>query len=141
MATSCKIKFYRKCLTSPDISTNARAIDIQSRLTEENWRTIGDPFVLKSQYEFSDRKSIAREFGNRFADTLFETDSGAWSPPIESAFGLHLVYVDDVREQTIPKFPDVKAEIAQSWLEDERQASNRKALEALLKQYEPIDAP
>jgi hypothetical protein len=55
----------------------------------------GDPTQLPRQMEGAPLSAVARDFGADFANALMKQPQGGWSGPVRSAFGLHIVVVDD----------------------------------------------
>jgi peptidyl-prolyl cis-trans isomerase C len=49
-----------------------------------------------------------------FAEAMIKLKKGELTPaPVKSQFGWHVIRVDDIREAQLPKFEDVKPQIAQ----------------------------
>ncbi len=57
---------------------------------------LGDPFMFQDYYADRTPEQIAKDFGPPFARALFEQKPGAWTGPIESGYGWHLVFVDSL---------------------------------------------
>ncbi len=53
----------------------------------------GDAFALGPRFERTTQAELARTLGEGFAAEAFALAPGRWSPPIASAYGLHLVRV------------------------------------------------
>jgi hypothetical protein len=56
---------------------------------------LGDPFPLGSQLPPRTRSELAASFGEGFAGAVEALESGRWSGPIASSYGLHRVYVQE----------------------------------------------
>ncbi len=54
----------------------------------------GDAFPLQGNYAERTPEQVAAAFGGPFAQSLFALQPGAWSGPVESGFGSHLVFVE-----------------------------------------------
>lgn len=109
---------------------------ILENVTDENWQTLGDPFIEQSSYGLMDKLSVSRKFGRSFAVSLFDLEPTAdWQGPIESSFGLHVVRVDTQNEERQPSFDEARADIEARWLDQASRQGNHDRLEALLKQY------
>ena len=53
-------------------------------------------------------------FVKEFSDAMVALNKGqSTATPVKSQFGYHIIRLDDVREAQLPKFDDVKAQIAQ----------------------------
>jgi len=87
----------------------------------------GDPFLLPTRFVELTKADVRVELGVEFADGLFELDIGRWSGPVNSAFGLHLVYIEEEEEAAVPTFESVR-EIVMEDLHDARQRSAQEQL-------------
>ena len=98
----------------------------------------GDPFPLGHRLEARSRADLARQFGGSFGDATFAALPGRWSDPIPSAYGSHLVFVEEVVPGEVPPFETV-AERLRLQLEQERREKNLEALLADLRtRYEVV---
>ncbi|MDI9330076.1 MAG: peptidylprolyl isomerase [Alphaproteobacteria bacterium] len=52
-------------------------------------------------------------FVKEFSDAMVALKKGQVSDPVKSQFGFHVIRLDDVREAQLPKFDEVKGQIAQ----------------------------
>jgi hypothetical protein len=57
---------------------------------------LGDPTMLPAAMEEASKSEVARTFGTQFAEATLDAPAGRWSGPVESGFGLHLLYVQSV---------------------------------------------
>jgi hypothetical protein len=73
---------------------------------------LGDPLQLPDAVELSSRGEIARLFGDQFATRLLEAQPGRWVGPIESGYGLHLVYVQRREPGRLPALDEVRDAVA-----------------------------
>ncbi len=49
----------------------------------------------------------------QFAEAAFKLDKGKVSEPVKSQFGWHVIKVEDKRTKPVPKFEEVKGNLAQ----------------------------
>jgi hypothetical protein len=54
-------------------------------------------------------------FGTEFAATLAEAGPGSWEGPLRSAYGMHLVIVDERSEGRLPELDEVRAQVLREW--------------------------
>jgi hypothetical protein len=101
----------------------------ESRLSQ------GDPFPFLQRIEDMDRKAIAGQMGDDFADSLMTVAPGQWAGPLVSGFGTHLVYVTDRKPAAAPAWEQVRADVLRDYRYDRSQAVNRKVYEDFRKQY------
>lgn len=110
---------------------------------------LGDPFMFQAYYPDRSFDQIAKDFGPGFARTLVEQPVGAWQGPIESGFGWHLVWIDELTPRRIPPFDEIEPEVKRAWLADRRDELKRVAYQAMRERYTvvlahdpgPADAP
>lgn len=104
-----------------------------------DWKTLGDPFMLKRQFRDLRAIEATRLFGPEFAKGIFTapfTASGNnWQGPIESAFGLHLIRIDNVSPRSTPVFNDVRGEVEAAWQEQAQRIANQNNLKEVIKKY------
>jgi hypothetical protein len=96
---------------------------------------LGDVSMLPAESPMAPLAEAERAFGKDFADDLMQVDPGQWNGPVESSFGLHLVFVTE-------RTNGVKADLAavrpliERELQSERRAAALQALyDRLLAKY------
>lgn len=67
----------------------------------------GDVFLRGHDFPLQTRRQVMRVFGPGFAEAVMEVEPGIWSGPIESAYGLHLVWVKEKMDERMPEFEEV----------------------------------
>jgi hypothetical protein len=95
----------------------------------------GDPFQLEQSFTAAPVSEIVKLFGEQFAARLTAVAPGQWRGPIESGYGVHLVYVDDVAEGRMPALPEVRDVVRREWADARRQEANEQRYKAMLKGY------
>jgi parvulin-like peptidyl-prolyl isomerase len=100
--------------------------------------TFGDPFMFQDYYGDRTPDDVAKTFGPAFAGAIFRTTAGAWAGPIESGYGWHLVSVDSATPARVPAFEEVEPAVKTAWIEEQRDATRRKAFEAMHARYEVV---
>jgi len=98
--------------------------------------TLGDPSLLPAEMPLTGLKSIGHVFGSEFADAIGTAKAGAWTGPIASGFGLHIVRVSQRQQGRVPALGDVRDAVIREWTNDKRKALESDQLTALLKRYE-----
>jgi peptidyl-prolyl cis-trans isomerase C len=98
----------------------------------------GDPFMFQDYYADRSPEQIANVFGSKFAQALFQLKSGAWSGPVESGLGWHLVLIESVTPGRVPAFEEVEEDVKAQWIADQRDTAKRKAFEAMRARYEIV---
>jgi hypothetical protein len=96
---------------------------------------LGDPFLLPPEVALASRSEIARLFGDAFATQLQHLELGRWTGPIESAYGLHLVFVRERVDGRIPALAEVREAVQREWLAARRKAVNEQFYQRLRARY------
>lgn len=125
----------------------AAAVAILPKLSDSNWKGFGDPFMLERSFTSANQIDITRLFGKDFGEDLFalegfgvdegEADEkGQWQGPIGSAFGVHLIRIDDITPATQPDYDSIRPQILRRWQEKTRTTTNQDRLKKLIGSYE-----
>lgn len=96
---------------------------------------LGDPTLLPPRMEPTEISRIANEFGPDFASALAGFSPGVWAGPAPSAYGLHLVRIDERQPGRLPKLTEVHEAVLRDWSNDQRVRRARAQLDGLLAQY------
>jgi parvulin-like peptidyl-prolyl isomerase len=100
--------------------------------------TLGDPFMFQDYYGDRALDEVARSFGPGFAQALFQLAPGAWAGPLESGYGWHLVWIDDLTPARVPDFVEVAADVRSEWLEEQRAEIRARAFAEMRARYEVV---
>jgi parvulin-like peptidyl-prolyl isomerase len=96
----------------------------------------GDATLLPAAMEAASPQAIANAFGEEFARQVDEAPVGQWSGPIESAFGVHLVRVDERLAAEAPTLGEIRPIVLREWQAEHRGRQNASFLAALREKYE-----
>lgn len=102
---------------------------------DTNPSMLGDPTTLPTELPLTRRASIGQIFGGAFAEAIARTPSGAWTGPLKSSFGLHLVHVDESKPGRPAALPEVRAGVAQEWANERRREAEEAQLAERLKRH------
>jgi hypothetical protein len=99
---------------------------------------IGDAFMLG--YRFADRsaRDIAGMFGERFSESLSGLSSNRWQGPIESGYGLHLVFIDAHAPARLPELEEIRARVRSELLAERRKKTDDAVYRELRDRYEIV---
>jgi parvulin-like peptidyl-prolyl isomerase len=86
----------------------------------------------------TDVNSIGHVFGSEFAEAIGKADVRAWTGPIASDFGLHVVRVSERQEGRSPALGEVREAVMREWTNAKRNELENEHLTALSKRYEVI---
>lgn len=96
----------------------------------EAWR-LGDPFAPGHRVHRASRRGLETRFGADFANAALAAEPGRWTGPVRSAYGLHLVRVEERRPSHLPAFESVRSTL-NARLEAER---GKARLQQALRQF------
>ena len=116
-------------------SVSVVAADLLKSVTDENWESLGDPFILSNRYVRQSPNDVKREFGSKFTNAVFAIDADGWAGPIGSAYGLHLIRIDERAGSIEPEFDAVKDDVIRAWQEQARRQANQDRLTEILSKY------
>jgi hypothetical protein len=95
----------------------------------------GDPFAHGSRDLVATEAELDRIFGPGFAASVAAVVPGAWSEPIASSYGLHLVWVHDRRPARPPTLDQVRSRVLHRVLVERRARRLAERLAALRDGY------
>jgi hypothetical protein len=96
---------------------------------------LGDSLLLDYQFDALPATEVAKQFGEKFAAKLGELPAGQWQGPIESGYGVHLVWVSERTEGRMPVLEQVHDAVRREWANARRREANEKFYQALLTRY------
>ena len=91
--------------------------------------------MLENEFKALPASEVVKQFGEKFAASLGEMPRGQWHGPIESGFGVHLVFLSERTEGFLPALEDVRAAVRREWTNARRMEANEKFYQTLLKRY------
>jgi hypothetical protein len=97
---------------------------------------LGDAFLLEHRFEGIPNTEITKQFGEKFVAQLADAPIGQWFGPVESGYGVHLVFVEERTEGRLPELAEVRDAVRRDWTNAWRLESNEKFFQNLLKHYE-----
>ena len=98
--------------------------------------TFGDATLLPHELGMTSSTKIGQTFGPEFAQAIIRIEPGAWSDPVKSSFGLHLVRVNAREPGRIPNLDGARDAVKREWMADQRKQLEGKRLAELLKRYD-----
>lgn len=96
---------------------------------------LGDRFMFRDYYGGRTVAEIAKEFGPAFARDLFEQKVGAWSGPVRSGYGWHLVFVDTLEPGHEAPFEAVEDAVRAAFLDERYREIRDRAYDDMLSRY------
>jgi hypothetical protein len=92
----------------------------------------GDPFAAPSHVVGQSSAQIAKVFGADFAATIARGDLNAWTGPVASPYGLHLVWIERHDAGDAPPLESVRGRVLERW----QDAARARRLVVLLEELE-----
>ena len=145
---------HRETYTSPDLyavrhvffnpDRHGMALDADAQRTLQrlargaNPDQAGDPFMLPRELADVSRDDIARDFGSAFADAVTAATPGAWTGPVRSPFGVHLVKLESHTPASAATFEDVRDSVREAYLAQKQQEANAALRTKLRNQYRVV---
>jgi hypothetical protein len=96
---------------------------------------LGDSFLLEHKFQSLPTSEVVKQFGEKFAAKLSEVSPGQWQGPLESGYGLHLVWISERMEGRLPELAEVRDAVRREWGTARRLESNENFYQELLKRY------
>ena len=97
--------------------------------------TLGDSLMLENEFKALAASEVVKQFGEKFAASLSEMTTGQWHGPIESGFGVHLVFLSERTDGSLPSLKDVRPAVRREWTNARQMEANEKFYQTLLKRY------
>lgn len=93
---------------------------------------------VTAAFEFSEREpeDIKALFGREFAAQVATLREGAWSGPVASSYGLHLVRVEARAEPKPVALEAVRAAVVRDFNDERRRTANREIFGRLRERYQ-----
>jgi peptidyl-prolyl cis-trans isomerase C len=94
------------------------------------------PISLPSTLERASITDIDRQFGEKFAGQLEGLETGVWSGPVTSGFGVHAVKITAKAPGKVAALDDVRQRVVNEWRAAQQTEQKEKALARYREQYE-----
>jgi hypothetical protein len=101
----------------------------------EHSERYGDLFPLGASVGSASRRHLEKLYGPIFAREVMMLPAGAWSGPVSSSYGLHLVWVETHEAARETSLDSVRSQISHRLRAERRDASAREFLERLRQAY------
>jgi hypothetical protein len=99
---------------------------------------LGQPTMLPRQVQREDIRVVSRDFGQPFADALVKLPVGAWSGPVTSAFGEHLVRLGALEPAVVPPLTDIRTGVTREWENERRQRAMEASYQRMRANYRVV---
>lgn len=95
----------------------------------------GDATLLPGSLRAARSSEVAGTFGAEFADALAGLPAGGWQGPVESAYGLHLVRIEEKVPGKEPVLAEVRDAVERDWSAAQSEKLNETFYQAVKERY------
>jgi hypothetical protein len=103
--------------------------------TEAMADKLGDATMLPPEFDGAARRDVVKTFGEDFAARIDNVEPGAWTGPIASSYGLHLVLVRSRTAGELPPLATIRPAVERQYAADRRAQQLAAMYERLLSRY------
>lgn len=96
---------------------------------------VGDPFPLPHDFEMLPEDEVVKLFGQEFAAQLLKLGLNTWSGPVESGYGIHLVFIHERTVGHIPDLSEARETVKREWLAAQRSKAKETFYQRLRNRY------
>lgn len=118
----------RQVFVSRDRRGHAALVDARALLArlaaDSAAASAGDSSLTPASFPLSSLREIGRVFGGTFAAKVAKLAPGRWSGPVESGFGLHLVFVEQHESGRPARLDEVREAVRSDWRDARRAEAN-----------------
>ena len=114
---------------------NSPWIDAQRALASGNPENAGDNLSMPSRYTSTGATRLAVDFGQAFASVLDTLPVGKWTGPINSGYGIHLVFIEEKKPSGFFSFEEITDKVTADYNFDASKEFRIELLSTLLKNY------
>lgn len=130
---------FQQVFLNPKKRKNIDA-DAQNLLTLLNSgaapNSVGDATLTPFEYKLATQTDITRSLGERFANEVTKLSPGDWIGPIYSAYGAHLLKINERIDQRQPDLADVRELVKREYLVSLKQEQKDLVYKKLRDNYE-----
>lgn len=109
---------------------------IHDRVGSDAAGALGDPFLFERSLSARSERDLAKVFGADFAARAFELPTGRWVGPVPSAYGMHLVWVQERLPPTPTPLSVVEREVREGVFAERGHQALQEFLETLRAKYD-----
>ncbi len=102
---------------------------------EASLPALGDSILLDKEYDNVAAGELGKMFGTKFATTLDSLPPGQWHGPIESGYGMHLVFLSRRTGGGQPSLEEVRETVRREWINARQHEAAERSYQALLQKY------
>jgi len=105
-------------------------------LTEVEIAASGDRLqMIQGSFQNTPERDIRRLLGIEFVQELAALPTGEWQGPINSGFGLHLIFIESYLPGVVPPLSEIQDVVVSEWTLQKREETNEEFYSALRENY------
>lgn len=104
----------------------------------EEIKNLGDPIMLGQEHNELSPQGVSRVFGEEFAAKIFTLPVASWQGPIVSAYGVHVVFIDNKTSAKLPDLSVIHKEVSIEWLAEQQKKMDQVFYQGLRERYQII---
>ncbi len=98
----------------------------------------GDVFYSGHVFTSKNQQQLANVFGSEFAAQVMQLEPGEWSQPVQSAYGWHLVWADNIVPAVTPPLEQVKEKVVTRVRQGKEKELLQRQVDLLKKEYDIV---
>lgn len=99
---------------------------------------IGDRFMFQHHFNKQSEDQIARMFGTVFSTRLADLETGTWEGPVDSGYGVHLVYISHRTEPRLPDLAEIRDRVRTELMASRQREAEEAFYQQLRQRYEIV---
>jgi len=96
---------------------------------------LGAPTLLPERMASAPPETIDGVFGDGFSAALAGCELGVWSGPLRSAYGVHLVHIDERQPERLPELAEIRDDVVRDWRTSKARELREQAYAGLREHY------
>lgn len=106
--------------SDPEQDARAQLAQLLAGDSNADINAAGDPIALPAEINGLRLSEIARLFGTVFSNDLADQQTGQWLGPLQSGFGVHLVFIEERIAGSKPELEQVRDAVQRDWFSQRR---------------------
>lgn len=131
---------WRHVFAADEGAAEALLATLQSN--DQDWRNMGQPFMLSRAYARQAAPQMSQAMGTRFVEAVFaKRDRQGWFGPVRSAYGWHVVEISEAHPRQAADFAVIADRVASDWQSEQARLARQLAWQELRAGYDIELAP
>lgn len=99
---------------------------------------LGDRSLLPYELNKERESQVTSMFGAAFSKQAFALPVNTWQGPIDSEYGVHLIYINSRTEAQLPPLAEIRERVASEWRGAKQKNANEMFYQSLHQRYEIV---